>query len=119
MAHSPYHLSDGTDISRMTADQIEAERHRAIQADIDYRAHGGIGRTSPRYPSYAEQQERLHKRRETIVARGFLLVFAGSLLYGFVGDWGTAALVGAVGLVGFVATCYYAGARQTNRMNKV
>lgn len=74
---------------------------------------------SPCFPSVGEARERLLKRREQLVARTFLALLIGlAPLLGFLGYGMPAVVVSVVGVLGFVATCFYAGNRQTNRMER-
>lgn len=83
----------------------------------DFRS-AATGRISPRYPSYVEQQEALHRRREAIVARSFLALTVISLPVWYYASGSSALIVAGIGLAGFFATCFYAGSRQTDRMNR-
>lgn len=74
---------------------------------------------SPNYPSLATQQELLHRRREAAVARAFLAVIVASVVM-WVYNGGTAPILGtSIGIVGFIATCFYAGGRKSNPANRV
>jgi hypothetical protein len=122
-----YQLSDGTDISRMTVAQIEEHQRRLapwtdaarrLDPGTDYRG-AATGRISPCFPSADEAHERLLKHREQLVARTFLALLIGvAPLLGFLGYGMPAVVVSVVGALGFIATCFYAGGRQTNRMQR-
>jgi hypothetical protein len=68
---------------------------------------------SPMFPSLDEAMERHRRRRETIIARTYILgMFAGAV-YSF---WsGAGFAVAGLSFVGFVTTCFYAGNRQYTR----
>ena len=96
----PHHtLSDGTDISLKTVDEITAAQRRL----------------SPKFPTIEEALERRRALRETIAAR-VLLGFGGiiALIVGQSFGW-----VGVgFGFGGFIVTCFYAGNRQYVRSGK-
>lgn len=73
---------------------------------------------SPRFPPADVMRERLHKRNEAIVARGFLAVLASSFVIWYLSGGLSALPVAVVGVVGFFATCYYAGSRQQDRQER-
>lgn len=73
-------------------------------------------RISPRFPSYEEARERLHQRRETLVARGFLILLAISPIIWYFNGSLRGVLAAGIGGLGFVLTCFYAGNRQYERM---
>lgn len=93
-----YKLSDGTDISRMTVDEITAARRRL----------------SPKFPDILTAAQRRQRDRENFTARFFLWVMvpAGLITLAW-SSFGWA--VAGVGFVGFIATCLVAGSRANDR----
>jgi hypothetical protein len=92
----PVRLSDGTDISRMTMDEI-AVRQRKL---------------SPKFPDIATVELRRQQMHETIAARAHLVlaVCVGPLL-GMFYDLVSGLVVTGFGSVGFITTCIVAGNR--------
>lgn len=98
LSDGSYRLSDGTDISRMTADEIMAAQRRL----------------SPKFPDILTAYQRRQRDRENLAAR--------ILLWGFVPGglitlpWSSFGwVVAGFGLVGFISTCLVAGARAHDR----
>lgn len=81
---SRYELSDGTDISRMTVDQIKAHQAR-IEAD-----------------EFLEEWERRQRHREVLAARFMLAMTIGGLGYSVWDSFGW--VIAGFNFVGFVAT---------------
>jgi hypothetical protein len=100
----PYKLSDGTDISRKTVDQIKAAQQRADLAFLDK------ARTrSPKYPTLDEALRRRQMRREALAAR----VLLGLVPLGIIGSiWNSIGwIIAGFAFLGFVLTCFIAGDR--------
>jgi hypothetical protein len=99
-AHLARHrLSDGTDISRKTVEQITVAQRKL----------------SPIFPTIADARERRARLHETITGRGSLALFATFTGWAFFTDdgfrLGLVALA-AASLASFIITCFVAGNRQ-------
>ena len=93
---SRYKLSDGTDISRKTVEQIVAAKRRL----------------SPMFPTTIEADERRARLHEAVVARGSLTLFVGFSVWAiYSSSLGLAALAAAC-FASFIITCFVAGNRQ-------
>jgi hypothetical protein len=102
-----YSLSDGTDISRKTVDQIKAAQQRA-----DLKFFERSRKLSPIFPSAVDARERRRDFRETIVAHTLLGLTAafgiGSL---FAEHPGVVVLAACASFAGFLGVCVVAGNR--------
>ncbi len=93
----PVRLSDGTDISRMTVEQIKVHQRKL----------------SPKYPDVATALLRRQMKREAFTARILMALAVAGMVYGF---WNSFGFV-AAGFcsVGFIVTCIVAGNRAYHR----
>lgn len=93
-----YKLSDGTDISRMTVDEITVAQRKL----------------SPKFPDILTQLERRQRDRENFTAR-FLLWFLApaGLITLFWSTFGWVMF--GTGIVGFIITCVVASSRAHKR----
>jgi len=84
----------------------------AQRADQEFMAKAR--KISPIIPDALDQREKLHRARETRVARVALAIVVAGVLYGFIGD--TVGFYAAgLGVATFIATCFYAGNRAYRR----
>ena len=97
-----YRLSDGTDISRKTVDQITAAQRKL----------------SPRFPSFDEAFERRTVRRENFAARVLMFCIGVGLIYGI--GWDSVGyVIAGIGVAAFVAMCIGTGNRQYKRSGSI
>lgn len=103
-------LLDGTDISRMTVDQIDEARRKA-----DQRFFEQSRKLSPKFPDVATELERRRLHREKIAARVLLWGFVpvGLIDAAVHSPFGWA--IAATGLLGFITICVISGSRLTNQ----
>jgi hypothetical protein len=103
---SRYKLSDGTDISRKTVEQIVAAKRRL----------------SPMFPTTIEADERRAQLHETVVGRGSLALSSIFGIWAFFSDdglrLGLAALAAAC-FASFIITCFVAGNRQYRKCGSI
>lgn len=103
---SRYKLSDGTDISRKTVEQITTAQRRL----------------SPIFPTIIEASERRARLHESVVARGSFALFATFTGWAFFTDdgfrLGLMALA-AASLASFIITCFVAGNRQYRKQGSI
>jgi hypothetical protein len=92
-------LSDGTDISRMTVEQIAVAQRKL----------------SPKFPSIVEALERRQRLRETVAARSLLAFTVVGLVYGFGWGEGFGFIIAGFSFFGFLTTCFVAGNRLYKR----
>lgn len=106
--HKHATLSDGTDISRMTRDEIDSRRS---EADREFFARAR--KRSPQFPDIATGLERQRQKKEDLAAR-ILIALAGLFLLGapLADHPGGMLMAAGACFVGFVVTCFVARSRR-------
>lgn len=106
-------LSDGTDISKKTVDQIKMAQRRADEEFFTAKR-----KISPRFPDVAEALERRRCLRETIAARTMIATGVAGGLYALITGETFGLVVLGFSIVGFITTCFVAGNRQYVRSGR-
>jgi hypothetical protein len=101
---SRYKLSDGTDISRKTVEQITAAQRKL----------------SPIFPTILDARERRARFHETVAARGSLALSVVFSVWAFFADaWLGPTALAAACFASFVIMCFIAGNRKYRKEGSI